>query len=1149
LGFQPPNSGFSGFYFSKSTSAATASDAGYLLIRGTSDSFPPYTAEGLTLVSDANSLNFFARGSSLISGGNAWVRMGTGSTESFRLASDYSYSLYSSRAPIFYDSDDTGYFTNPNSISSMFGVAIRGDNSASGTSNQIFFWGAGNTTTSSIGFKQVAGVWAEHGRTNGGYNTYFTMDTAGRGWVFRVGTVGGSNFTGTNVFSISNNSGETTIGSGWTGTTNAQLNITQGIGGATLYRDIDLKGSWSAGEGHAITAVHSTGSTNMVGQMVFQHDSPGSRIRWGRLYHGADSGSWPMDLISESTSTAYLQINSGSMRAPIFYDSDDTNYYVDPANGGFALRGGTSNRVTFFTNDSGFKVTNAEGNSVADVRLGAAWGSPGIYSSGSIYLMSEANVYFKIANADKGYMDSSSNLFAYGSMRSPIFYDYNDTGYYVNPNSTSNILSLTLSGYLRLPNAGYLTGDNVFEKLLVASFPNGTANLATDIRFGNNSFWGYIEVEITGTYSNQNTAGKMTKLFAVGTNPGNNIYNNVSRVADLMGTIVDNIAIGEFSWDASNSTYRIPISHIVATGNDYTIKVRMFTHGGGANAPYTALTLSSNYTLTALTGHTAVTYNVNLNTSGTLYAGGATVNTGWNGVFATNGVGAAGGNKLIYLYNDGGSNYKLDAYDYGTNSALNINIGGNGGYTTINASTRSPIFYDSNDTTYYVDPNSSSTAAILAGSVGVGTTSPVNSAWGNASTTKQITIYGTDYGVLNLRGDANTDAWYSMGAGDSRFYAAYDNIAGIHRLTFQGNNTGFNNVVSPSYNIHLSGTGYATSDWRAPIFYDSNDTGYYLDPASTSNLNATNFVGTSTWTGSAGSLALNLATNDGYASMRVIQNKNASGGNSDGMYIGYENGNSGITRIFGGGASSGAMIKYASYTEEANSFRAPIFYDSNNTGYYFDGASTSTLNNVSIASNVGIGVAPGSTANGARMELRGSGVWDAAFNWTNTGTGGRTWSVFSTNDSFGQGGGRFLLYNQTAGSNGFAVDASNNLTVGGNITAYGTVSDRRLKHNIREIPTAIKQVLALRPVYYSWNEDTDQRRIAGMTDDVGFIAQDVQEVEPLLVREGADGLLGLRERGIIAMLTKAFQEQNKEVVDLRAKVERLEHLISKLIDV
>jgi hypothetical protein len=133
-----------------------------------------------------------------------------------------------------------------------------------------------------------------------------------------------------------------------------------------------------------------------------------------------------------------------------------------------------------------------------------------------------------------------------------------------------------------------------------------------------------------------------------------------------------------------------------------------------------------------------------------------------------------------------------------------------------------------------------------------------------------------------------------------------------------------------------SGTYQTSGDFRAPIFYDSANTGYYLDPASTSNLNSITYPGSFTYNGSAGSYALNLATNDGYASMRVISNNMGSSPFNDGMYIGYGNASSGVTRIFGGGSTGGALIKYATYSEEANSFRAPIFYDSNDTGYYLD---------------------------------------------------------------------------------------------------------------------------------------------------------------------------------------------------------------------
>jgi Chaperone of endosialidase len=84
---------------------------------------------------------------------------------------------------------------------------------------------------------------------------------------------------------------------------------------------------------------------------------------------------------------------------------------------------------------------------------------------------------------------------------------------------------------------------------------------------------------------------------------------------------------------------------------------------------------------------------------------------------------------------------------------------------------------------------------------------------------------------------------------------------------------------------------------------------------------------------------------DQYVNFRVMRNSNTSSVN-DGMYIGYANSNGGITRIFGGGATTGELIKYSNYTYEPGSFRAPIFYDSQDTGYYLDPNSTSNLYSV-----------------------------------------------------------------------------------------------------------------------------------------------------------------------------------------------------------
>jgi hypothetical protein len=83
--------------------------------------------------------------------------------------------------------------------------------------------------------------------------------------------------------------------------------------------------------------------------------------------------------------------------APIYYDSDNAGYWVNPANGGYNLRGGASDRVTYFTADYGTAVYNAEGTGTY-VRVGAAWGRPGVYNNTSFTVGAETQIDFVIAN-------------------------------------------------------------------------------------------------------------------------------------------------------------------------------------------------------------------------------------------------------------------------------------------------------------------------------------------------------------------------------------------------------------------------------------------------------------------------------------------------------------------------------------------------------------------------------------------------------------------------------------------------------------------------------------------------------------------------------------------------------------------------------
>jgi hypothetical protein len=57
---------------------------------------------------------------------------------------------------------------------------------------------------------------------------------------------------------------------------------------------------------------------------------------------------------------------------------------------------------------------------------------------------------------------------------------------------------------------------------------------------------------------------------------------------------------------------------------------------------------------------------------------------------------------------------------------------------------------------------------------------------------------------------------------------------------------------------------------------------------------------------------------------------------------------------------------------------------------------------------------------------------------------------------------------------------------------------------------------------------------------MGFIAQEVQPVFPEIVTKQKDGSLGIRYTELIPVLVKAFQEQQAEIDDLKARIGKLE---------
>ncbi|MCB9706780.1 MAG: tail fiber domain-containing protein [Myxococcales bacterium] len=102
------------------------------------------------------------------------------------------------------------------------------------------------------------------------------------------------------------------------------------------------------------------------------------------------------------------------------------------------------------------------------------------------------------------------------------------------------------------------------------------------------------------------------------------------------------------------------------------------------------------------------------------------------------------------------------------------------------------------------------------------------------------------------------------------------------------------------------------------------------------------------------------------------------------------------------------------------------------------------------------------------------------------------------------------------------------LAVFGNVWAQDFIknSDRRLKRNIRTLSGAREQVLALRGTEYEFAHEKHPDRILPRGTHLGFIAQEVKEVNPLIVSEDEDGLLSLSYDSFIPLLVEAFKEQD-----------------------
>ena len=537
------------------------------------------------------------------------------------LFSGYSQEGGSYRAPIFYDSNDTTYNINPNSQSSLWGVAIRGDQNSTSTENQIFFWGGGNSTTSAIGFKSNGGYFTNPTGNGDGYNTYLTMDTAGRGWVFRQGN-GGTNFTSLN------NSGWILNNGIWQA--NASMR-------APIFYD-------SNNTGYYVDPASTSRLLNLdfgVAGYYLKAGDWGTRQQtpygWIQLGPANTSHAHIYTDRSNFYFNQQIQLNGGSLintndiRAGVFYDVNDSSFYCDPSStsylskiwtrgattGNAAPRWDTSFHVAQSQHFYGHNATQTlyfgESNpaifgstlTVAGV-IDANGGHGGIditntsilssassswtgnpsgagkiqYHSNRWYIVSDSSsnriVQFRRDGSDKSYIDNDGRLMGAPDLRVPTYYDTN-TAYYGDFDSTTRVNNISCAGGLIFPdNYGVgVTGlysasriQTIFNMGAAYKVPNDGASTANAYGL----YWSHQNAGSTGGANNLASHGIIIleagsykgswgggRLVTPGDIRGSQFYdyNNTGYYVDPASTTVVNDFRCDIMYDKDSTGYYI----------------------------------------------------------------------------------------------------------------------------------------------------------------------------------------------------------------------------------------------------------------------------------------------------------------------------------------------------------------------------------------------------------------------------------------------------------------------------------------------------------------------------------------------------------------------------------------------------------------
>jgi hypothetical protein len=512
-------------------------------------------------------------------------------------------------------------------------------------------------------------------------------------------------------------------------------------------------------------------------------------------------------------------ITADVIDANIFRDRDNTAYYVDPASTGTSVlvRGVIQNPSIWINDGNEVNAYNenirlfAATNGVSVIAFNAT-GNAGAPAT-SILGYSDRLETRRVNDWQQRTYAGSAEFV--GDIRPTLMYDRNDTAYYLDPNSNGRMLQLGV-GYRAGGKRLDVTGDhgNTAIRLALPAANNGLGNgeialqswvsepgntwdgagfgynVDNNLNSGTTNVYyfgrpntglgqGYMRFTSNGyTYFyNTNTSG--TRYSTMQWQSDGNVYANqiLSAGASLRAPIFydsDNTAY--YTDQASTSRHNIQqanfFSHTADVSDTSTFGLyfssgrstayAIYKEGGAWTNPYPDLRIAF---------HTGIKFGANASYNGMRFYTDYDMSSQ---VMSINNSADPLGAANVYVNNN------LQAGD----------------------SLRATIFYDSNDTTYYADPNSTSNAAIRQRG---GTYHGPNTTWGEY-------LY------------VGTNGW--VGTGTASVAVTNGNL---HIDAKSGYSIYLNNYVG--------GQTYNIGNFYSDTYYDRNNTSYYGDFASTSYMN------------------------------------------------------------------------------------------------------------------------------------------------------------------------------------------------------------------------------------------------------------------------------------------------------------------------